>query len=232
MYPDLMLTIEEIPEFNDLFKKASLINNNINYNIGCIEPGFYYTDEELHKITEKGGIGWVGSGIKKICAGAHCLELMIDTSKEIIDKLVSEHNLQTKRKGRSTMSNTGGMFCSVNRQETILETKTKIIPKKIIKGKYYDIVLNAIRKTKPKYTEKELIDERQVDGYTIFNTNVVDDIIEEHTKTEYVYGKPKFFLRIGVVTKNIENNVDKILDIIRSYTKLQNIDDNSNVNIQ
>lgn len=227
MYINCPLTIEEIPEFNDLLKKVKQINHTIEHMIEIVDPSFYLTDEQM-KDSADGEMLWFDPKnptssldprsptyqVFKLPVKAHCLNLMIRAPSKFIDKLVLEHNLQTTanstQNGRISIHNTGGMFCSVCVQKFDLKDKV------ITKGKYYDVVLKTIRQIDPYYTEEELIGEYvDGDGDIAFNRNVVDSIDEKFSS------EVDTLLFVKVVTQDIKNNVDKILDIARSYTKLE-----------
>jgi len=145
------------------------------------------------------------------------------SNKENIQKIILENNINTNLKTRLCMQNTNGLWFDEREIPVILSESWEHVPKNIVKGKYYDVVLNAIRQINPNYTEEELIGEcEDGDGYIRFNTNVVDNINEEHDKLNRVYGEPKYSLCINVAFVSIENNTDKILEIVNSYNKICN----------
>jgi len=219
-------SVQDIKKFQNLAKIINELNSDITFSTSIVDVCYRYSGNELKKICANGAIGWEGPGVHTYPDLAHCLDIKIIDKTDVIDQLLQCEDLgfpkeTTRTDEKSLFELTQGFSHTVRKMAPTI-IGSKIVPKQIIKNQYYDIVLNSIRQINPDYTEKELIGEiRDDEGCLYFNTNVVDNIIEEH-EVNLVKENNNSELIISLVLDNIKGNQEKVLNIIRYYNLITN----------
>lgn len=214
--------IVDFPEFYKLYQDIVNINDNIQYDTHVYDVCDFYSQKQLNDV--RGAIGWFGTGSSGYPNKAYGMKLTLVADLDTINKLIHNENLgfpkEMKRTEEKTlMEVTQGLQYYVNKKQPKI-INTHVVPKKIIKNKYFDTVFNAMKQVNPEFTEEELIGEYEDhEGYIRFNYFVVDNIIQE--KKEYEYEENNLYeLIIIIAYEFFESNRQKAIDIIKEYTSM------------
>jgi len=215
-------SIEDFPEFLKLTERINKLNPDINCQISIVDACYQYSDNKLKSFC--GPIGWISPGLTCYPDVAHGLTIKITSDTATINQLVSADTLEfpkeTKRTDeKSAFELTQGFNYNVQKMSPKIIDK-KLVPRQIFKTKYYDAVLEAVRKINPDFTEEQLIDEwTDNQGYTYHNGLVVENIVQEHY-VNITEENNNSSLSITLVLENIENNSKKVLDVVKYYNSI------------